>query len=115
MLHRAAIIAEHQRMDRITTATLKEQFAAARKTRRTCILNSLTQDHRILYEIIKRERQILSGELWQMYLQHCEGVKRKTLAPGTFSDYANRLAQAGLITSERARVKGKVRLFKVVA
>ena len=30
-------------------------------------------------------------------------------------DYANRLVRAGLMTSERVRVKGKVKLFKVVA
>jgi orc1/cdc6 family replication initiation protein len=114
MLHRAAVMVDHQRMDRITTASLKVQFNAARETRRTCILNSLTQDHRMLYEIIKQERQILSGDLWQKYLQCCERVKRRPLASRTFSDYVNRLADGGLITSERARVKGKVRLFAVV-
>lgn len=115
MLHRAAVLADHQRMDRITTASLREQFKAAKETRRTCILNSLTEDHRMLYEVVKENRQILSGELWRKYLQRCEQVKRKPLASRTFSDYVNRLVQGGLITSERARVKGKVRLFKTVA
>jgi len=49
------------------------------------------------------------------YLQHCVQAKRKPLASRTFSDYVNRLAQVGLIISERARVKGKVRLFKIVS
>jgi orc1/cdc6 family replication initiation protein len=114
MLHRAAVTADHQRMDRITTATLKEQLKAVTETRRISTLNSLTQDHRMLYEIIKEKGKILSGDLWQRYLQCCERVKRKPLAWRTFSEYANRLAQSGLITSERARVKGKVRLLKIV-
>ena len=115
MLHRAAVVTDHQQIDRITTTTLKEQFTAARKTRRTCILNNLTQDHRILYKIVQQKRKILSGDLWEEYLQRCARLRRKPLASRTFSDYANRLVQAGLITSERARVKGKVRLFKIVA
>lgn len=114
MLHRAAVMADHQRMDKITTQSLKEQIKIASETRRTSILESLTRDHRILCEIVKQQGRILSGDLWQQYLQHCEKIERKPLASRTFSDYCNRLVQAGLITSERARVKGKVRLFKIV-
>jgi len=114
MLHRAAVLANHQRTDKIATRSLEEQIKAAKETRKTCILNKLTQDHRILYEIVKQKRRILSGDLWEEYLQHCSRLRRKPLASRTFSDYANRLIQASLITSERARVRGKVRLFKVV-
>jgi orc1/cdc6 family replication initiation protein len=115
MLHRAAVLADHQRMDRITTAALRRQFKADKETRTTCVLNNLTRDHRMLYKIMKRKRRILSGELWQEYLHCCARLKRRPLASRTFSDYVNRLVQAGLITAERARVKGKVRVFKVVA
>jgi cell division control protein 6 len=115
MLRRAAVLADHQRMDKITTRSLKGQIKAAKEARKTRILNNLTQDHRILYKIVKQQRQVLSGDLWQKYLQHCARLKRKPLASRTFSDYANRLVQAGLITSERARVKGKVRLFSMVS
>ncbi len=114
MLRRAAVLADHQRMDKITTRSLEGQIKAAKEARKTGILNNLTQDHRILYKIVKQQRQVLSGDLWQKYLQHCARLRRKPLASRTFSDYANRLVQARLITSERARVKGKVRLFKIV-
>ena len=112
MLHRAAVLVDHQYLDRITTGCLKEQIKSAKEAKRNGILNNLTQDHRMFYELVKQKRKILSGELWQAYLQECEKVKRKPLAPRTFSDYVNRLAQTGLITSERARIKGKVRLFR---
>lgn len=115
MLRRAAMLADHHQVDRITTTTLAEQIKAVKKTRETSILNNLTQDHRILYKIIKRNEQILSGDLWHSYLEHCSRIKRKPLASRTFSDYMNRLVQTGLISSERARVKGKVRLFKSAA
>ena len=115
MLHRAAVLADHQRMDKITIKSLEELIKAAKETRRTCILNDLTQDHRIFYEVVKQKGKILSGDLWEEYLQRCLQLRRRPLAPRTFSDYANRLVRTGLITSERARVRGKVRLFKVVA
>jgi cell division control protein 6 len=114
-LQAAAELAENERLDAISTHTLKRQWDNAREATQDYILKSLTEDHRILYQIVKRQGQILSGDLWQQYFQHCAQLKRKPLAPRTFSDYANRLAQVGLITSERARVKGKVRLFKITA
>jgi len=115
MLHRAAVTAEQQHLERITTDSLRAQLEAAREARKTSVLNSLTRDHRMLYEIVRHSRRILSRDLWQKYLQHCERIRRKPLACRTFSDYCNTLADGGLITSERARVRGKVRLFKVLA
>ena len=112
MLHKAAVLADHRRIDRITTETLREQLRADRETKITSTLSRLTKDHQILYGIIKQKRRVLSGNLWEAYLQRCERIKRKPLSPRTFSEYCNRLAHTGLITSERARVKGKVRLFK---
>lgn len=112
MLGRAAVLAEHQKMDEITIDSLQKQIEAAKESRKTSILNNLTKDHRIIYEIIKTRGRILSGDLWQAYLRRCERIKRRPLAARTFSDYCNRLVHTKLITSERARVRGKVRLFK---
>jgi orc1/cdc6 family replication initiation protein len=114
-LQAAAQLAENEKLDAVCVDSLKKQWGNAREAKQDYVLATLTEDHRILYQIVKRQGQILSGDLWQEYLQHCEQVKRKPLAPRTFSDYVNRLVQAGLVTSERARVKGKVRVFKIVA
>lgn len=114
MLCRAALLADHHRIEKITAAGLRKQLEAARKAKKNNMLDHLTRDHRILYEIVKQNQRILSGDLWQKYSQRCERIKRKPLAPRTFSEYCNRLVDTGLICSERARVKGKVRLFKVV-
>jgi cell division control protein 6 len=113
-LKAAAHLAENEKLDVICVDSLKKQLDNASQAKRDYILQTLTEDHRILYQIIKQKGQILSGDLWDEYLHRCEQVKRKPLAPRTFSDYVNRLAQTGFITSERARVKGKVRLFKVM-
>ncbi len=112
MLHRSAVLADHQHMDKVSTKSLEQQIRKARETRRESILRNLTEDHRILYEIVKRKGSILSGDLWEGYLQRCSQIRRKPLAPRTFSEHTNRIVQAGLVTCERARVRGKVRLFK---
>ncbi|MGA2916614.1 MAG: AAA family ATPase [Sedimentisphaerales bacterium] len=114
-LQAAAQLAESDKLDSICVDSLKKQWDSAKEAKQGYLLATLTEDHRILCQIVKQKGQILSGDLWQEYLQHCEKVKRKPLAPRTFSDYVNGLAQAGLIISERARVKGKVRLFKIVS
>lgn len=111
-LQAAAQLAENEKLDAICVDSLERQWDNAKQAKLDYLLATLTEDHRILYQIVKRQGQILSGDLWQEYLRHCEAVRRKPLAPRTFSDYVNRLAQTGLIVSERARLKGKVRLFK---
>ena len=113
ILRKTAILADHQLLDRITSETLKEQLNAVKETRKAQALDSLTKDHRMLYEIVKEKDGIVSGDLWKRYKRRCSQIRRRPLASRTFSDYASRLVQAGLITSERARVRGKVRLFRV--
>lgn len=114
-LKAAAELAENEKLDAISTHTLESQWDNAKEAKQDYVLASLTEDHRIVCQIVRENSQIMSGDLWQKYLQHCEQVQRKPLASRTFSDYTNRLVQADLITSERARVKGKVRLFKIVS
>ncbi len=113
ILRRAAVIADHQRLDKITSKILNELTKTIDETRKANILNRMTEDHRIFYEIVKDKGKILSSDLWEEYRQRCSQLRRRPLSARTFSDYANGLVQAGLLTSEQARVRGKVRLFKV--
>jgi Cdc6-like AAA superfamily ATPase len=111
-LYAAAQFAESEKLDAIRVDCLEKLWDDIKEAKLDYLLATLTEDHRILYYIVKQKGQILSRDLWQGYLRYCEQDKRRPLAARTFSDYVNRLAQIGLITSERARVKGKVRLFK---
>jgi Cdc6-like AAA superfamily ATPase len=85
-----------------------------RVIKKTYLLNKLTTDHRILYDVIKSRKEILSNELWEAYLS---GAKKKGIQPialRTYSEYVNKLRDLGLIKADRARVRGKVRVFRVV-
>ena len=75
----AVELAEEEHCDKISRNALEKQRSDARDAMHDFILRSLTEDCKILY--CKAEGQILSRNLWQEYLQHCEQFERKTLAP----------------------------------
>ncbi len=86
----------------------------ARVIKKAYLLNKLTPDHKILYEIVKSRKEILSNQLWEAYLSEARKRKVKPIASRTYSEYVNKLRDLGLIKAERARVRGKVRVFRVV-
>ena len=113
-LKKAAWIAERDRASKITDSHVRKAWSSTQELKRQYLLGKLTRDHRILYEIVKYQGQILSSDLRQLYLVECSRMKRRPIAERTFSDYVNDLKTAGLGQVERARVRGKVRLIKAV-
>ena len=55
----------------------------------------------------------MSGKLWKQYLKKCKKLNKRTIASRTYSEYINRLIEIGLVKSDRALVRGKVRVFKI--
>ena len=113
-LKRAAWLAENDRATKITDVHVRRAWSSTRELKAQYLLGKLTKDHRILYDIVKYQGEILSRDLRQLYLLECSRSKRKPIAERTFSDYVNDLKRVGLAQVERARVRGKVRLVRVV-
>ena len=111
-LRKAVAMADAENREKISVRPLKKQWDQQRRIRQEHLLSTLTEDHRLLCEVVARRGEILSGDLRQEYLRRCETIGRKPIASRTFSKYVNTLVQKGLVASEQARVKGKVRLFK---
>jgi archaeal cell division control protein 6 len=114
-LRRAAEEAERACRPRITSGDVESAWRDQQKVKTRRLLAGLTEDHRILRMIVLERKEVLSTDLWEMYLQRCSRHGRRPIALRTFSDYVNDLGNAGLLTRERARVKGNVRLLKAVA
>jgi len=112
-LRSASEIAEAEGSPIMRTPHVRAAWHSINKPPRECVLAGLTLDHRLLYQVIKEKGAVTSGELYRLYRLVCTRLARKAIAARTFSDYANRLALSGLVTSERARVRGKVRLFRI--
>ena len=113
-LRDAAAMGEDAGRGNISLQVLESQWQSLNMAKQDVVLKNLTEDHRMLYRIVAQRQEVLSGELYQEYVEHCAAIQRKPLAPRTFSNYANRLVRAGLVTSEQGRVKGKVRLFRTL-
>jgi len=113
-LKRAACLAENDRASKITDLHIRKAWSSTWELKTQHLLSTMTRDHRILYDIVKYQNEILSRDLHQLYLLECSRAKRKPIAERTFSDYVNDLKRTGLAHVERARVRGKVRLVRVV-
>ncbi len=105
--------AEREYKNRIGYEDVRKGWNSAKDLKKTYLLNKLTEHHRLLYEIIKRQKQALSGEIWKLYLKECKVKKLKPMAVRIYSIYTNKLVELGLIKAQQALVKGKVRLLKV--
>jgi len=113
-LRNASHQAERECKTRIEYEDVHKGWNSAKDLKKTYLLNKLTEHHRLLYEIIKKQKEVLSGKLWSLYLNECQRKKIKPMAVRTYSIYTNKLIELGLIRAERALVRGKVRLLKVM-
>ena len=112
-LKNAAYYAERSGAKRIFQERLDRGWKDARAIKRTYLLNKLTEDYRILFEIVRQKKEIISGDLWAAYLSGAAERGLNPIALRTFSEYMNKLRDVGLVKVSRAGVRGKVRLFKV--
>jgi len=111
-LRNAAESAERAGREIIKPSDLVAGWHDTQQIKTSQILARLTEDHRILYRAVRKHNRMLSTELRQAYVQYCSRVNRNPIAVRTFSAYVNRLVRLGLLSCERARVKGNVRLLR---
>jgi Cdc6-like AAA superfamily ATPase len=111
-LKNSAQYAEGDLAERIKPEHIEKGWNEAKKIKKSYILRKLTEDHRILYRIIESRGEVYSGELWRAYLNQCKSIRIKPISMRSFINYVNKLKALGLITAERARRKGKVRVFR---
>jgi orc1/cdc6 family replication initiation protein len=113
-LKNAAYYAEKNNSPKILPEHIEKGWKDASVIKRAYLLNKLTLDHKILYEIIKSKKEALSNQLWEAYLSEVQKRGVRPIALRTYSEYMNKLRDLGLIKAERAKVRGKVRVFRVV-
>jgi len=112
-LRSAANFAERECSRFIEKRHIEKGFQNMRNLKRIYALKNLTEHHQILYHMIKDQEKIISKELWKAYLERCQKDKLIPIAKRTFDHYLSQLARLGFIDCKRARVRGKVHLFKV--
>jgi cell division control protein 6 len=112
-LRSAANFAERDHSKFIENKHIEKGFNNIKDLKRVYALKALTEHHQILYHLIRDKREIISKELWKRYLERCKEDKLVPVAKRTFDHYLSQLVRLRLIECKRARVKGKVHLFKI--
>ncbi|MFQ6115431.1 MAG: Cdc6/Cdc18 family protein [bacterium] len=112
-LRLAGEIAETQN-NSIQLKHIQSAYKRTRTLKKTYLLKRLSEHHLLIYQILLKHPGILSGELWDNYLEGCKRNRQQPVAPRTFRDYLEKLSTLKLIRSQRASVRGRVRSFWAV-
>lgn len=113
VLRNAAFNADKEGIQRLAPRHIRMGHTFSEGIKKGFLLERLTNHQRLLYELVKKNKEIASGELWKTYCRKCCRGKLRPIALRTFSDYMRKLIDLGLIKWDRAPVRGKVRVFKV--
>jgi len=113
-LKNAAELAEESHSNIIKTEHIKKAFSSIKDLRKSYSLKKLPEDHRLLYDLIRKHGTILSGQLWKAYVKECIKREIKPIARRTFSHYMEKLKRLNLIRVERARVRGRIHVFSIM-
>ncbi len=112
-LRSAAEWAEQDRKSCIEFTHVRRIWISINQQPKNGILDSLTEDHRMLYDIVRQQGRITSTDLRETYSKQCKKAETKPIAVRTFSKYLGCLIHSGLVTAEHARLKGKGRLLSI--
>jgi Cdc6-like AAA superfamily ATPase len=114
-LRNAAYIADNEQSPNIKLVHIKNGYNSSKDLEKSYLLDRLNSHQRLLYELVKENNEINSGELWKLYLEKCRKLQKHPIAMRTYSEYMNKLIELELVHWDRALVKGKVRVFSVSA
>jgi orc1/cdc6 family replication initiation protein len=112
-LRNSALIAEKSNKPEITIEDVEMAYEEVKEIKRKYMLEKLGEHHKLIYDIIKKNPGITSGELISTYRNECERIGLESKSSRTLSDYLNELVALKHIKSERACVRGNVRFFSV--
>lgn len=103
----AAKDAESKGLDAITIEEIKSAAKCARKYRLSYLLGKLNEHQRILYEILKKNRIMESGKLFDEY---GKSVK-ENVVDRSYRNYMKRMVELGLVRIEGS---GRWKKFKII-
>jgi len=106
-LRYAAKDAESKGLDVVTIEETKSAMRYARKYRLSYLLRKLNEDQRIIYEILKRNKRMESGRLFEEYGRSVKDV----VTDRSYRNYMKRMVELGLI---RVDGSGRWKVYDVM-
>jgi len=110
----AAYLAEKKRKASIELEDIEEGLRKSNKLRKRYILKSLSDHHKLLYQIVKEAGKINSVRLWKKYMSRSKEVGVETMARRTYNHYKQQLIMNKLIEERQGKGRANKRLLKVV-
>jgi cell division control protein 6 len=111
-LMKAGRLAEQEHASKVKVEHVKKILPSIKPVKPEILKERITEDERIILEIVKEKREIFSGELYEQYCRKIE----TPVTERRFRDFVNHLAEVGLVAvRERKRgIKGKTRVISKV-
>ena len=82
-----------------------------KKIKKKYYLERLTPHHKLMIEIIKDNKKVLSSNFYNFYKQKSRRQGLRPKSKRTFNNYINDLIDLNYLKVERAKVRGNVRVF----
>jgi orc1/cdc6 family replication initiation protein len=112
-LRSAASVAEKSNKSKISDEDVKKGFAEVKEIKRKYYLEKLTPHHKLIVDIVRKNPQISSENFYNAYRFESKKLLLNSKSSRTFSNYVKELIDLGYLKSERATVRGNVRMFSV--
>lgn len=96
ILRRAGVKAEDKGLSKITVNEIREAAREARKLNKSYLLSKPNEHQRIIYEILEKERSILSGQLYRLY---CNRIK-EPVCSRAYRNMMRKMVRLGIVSGE---------------
>lgn len=93
---------------------MNKGYEAVKEIKKKYELEKLTPHHKLIVEILKEHGEISSTDFYSFYKKEAGKQGLKVKSSRSFNNYVAELVELNYIKVERAKVRGNVRLFKIV-
>jgi Cdc6-like AAA superfamily ATPase len=113
LLFQAALAAENNHAERIVSKHITSDRSTWARSEQNRRIESLPEHQRLVYELVKKHRQISSTSLRSVYETICGKLSIEPVAQRTFSKYVALLAHNNFLAVEQKGAGGPGRLLRV--
>jgi len=110
----AAYNAESDNASHIRENDIEQGFLKSSELRKQYLLKTLSEHHRLLYQIVKENEGISSATLWTRYNNHAKKYNLESMARRTFNHYKLALLRNKLLNEIQGKGRRNQRVLKVV-
>lgn len=113
-LRTAAYLAEKKKIPQIRQADIEQGLRDTSQLRRNYLLKTLSEHHRLIYELVRETPKIKMDRLWRVYLKAARSKGLDPMARRTVNHYRQYMVDQRLIKETQARGRRNARILEVI-